>query len=677
MTSSLLGVLLLDREPLGLANLGGLALAWLQDAGGFAALGLAVYLLLAMLSPTDQPASARLRMPVTRWMVIMAVLCLFTYAALVAIWIMGIGKPPDPPKLQVGESIKYVPPKVEPYLQPMLLALGGLFAILGIGQPFARDLFKLRFRRIAALAKVCFLEAFRNRVFWVFLLYMLVFLFPIQWFAHKPEDELRSPIGIFSIVKNLLLTIPFLILASFAIPTDVKHQTIFTVVSKPVERFEIALGRFFGYTGLMTIALLGMVAVSVVYIYTTSFNVKAQEESFKARVTARGKLSFKAFSADYKGTNVGREFEYRTYIGGSKDSRERAVWAFDSVPGNLLRRDRDSVPCEYTFDIFRLTKGEENHGVDINVRICTWQTGQKPSPVRGEGTWLWTEAERGRRYEEERQQINDKLKTGGYGSGYERSLDSKSVVPGTLSWKLVDDLARKYGFYEVPEVEVYDYRTGSVPVPVGLFEAATEGDAKDADGKPLPRLTVYVKCLSGGQMLGMAQGDLYFVEGEKSFAENYFKSAFGLWCRLAIVIGLAVALSTYLAAMIALFGTALLYIVGHFPDFIMSIGTRTSVGGGPLEASLRMVRSETPTMPLEPTGAMKAIDVGDDVFAWFFRRVFNVLPDVDAFSWTDFLAEGYNVNFEYLIVNLLILIGYLLPWGVLAYYLIRNREVAA
>lgn len=680
MTSSLFGVLLLDREPLGLANVPGLAFAWLQDAGGFAALGLALYLINALVSPADQPASAKLRKPVTRWMVFMAVLCLITYSLLLAAWILGIGKVPDselPPKLQPGEAMKYMPPRVMHHAQPVLLALAGLFAMLGIGHPFARDMFKLRFRRIYALIKVCFLEALRNKVFFVFLIYMLVFLFPANWFSSiKPEDELRTPIAIFSVVKNLLLTIPFLILAAFAIPTDIKTNTLYTIVTKPVERFEIVLGRFLGYGGLMTIALFGMVTLSVIYIETSRFDEKAREESYKARVTDRGKLSFQAFRSDYAGgTNVGREFDYRRYIGGSPHTRERAVWTFDNVPGNLVRRDRDSVPVEFTFDIFRLTKGVENQGLLVNIRVCAWQCGQVPSPKQGDGVWRWANELEGEKYEAERQAINDKLKIGGNGSGFERSLDF--AKPGTPTWDLADQLARKYGFFEVPNVEAFDYRPGSIAVPVGLFEKASEGDPKTADGKPLPRVTIYVKCLSPGQMLGMAEADLYIVEGEKSFAENYFKSALGLWCRLLIVIGLAVTFSTYFPALIAAFATCMLYILAYFSEHIQDIASRTSVGGGPFESSLRAIRGESPTMPLDNTGAMGAIMWGDDFFAWFIRRFTNVIPDVDAFVWSEFLAEGFNVNFEYLIVNLLILVGYLLPWGVLSYYLINNREVAA
>ena len=68
---------------------------------------------------------------------------------------------------------------------------------------------------------------------------------------------------------------------------------------------------------------------------------------------------------------------------------------------------------------------------------------------------------------------------------------------------------------------------------------------------------------------------------------------------------------------------------------------------------------------------------GDVAFSWVFRRYVNIVPDVYAFSWTSFLKEGYNINFEYLAMNFILVVGYLLPWGILSYYLIRNREVAA
>jgi hypothetical protein len=54
-----------------------------------------------------------------------------------------------------------------------------------------------------------------------------------------------------------------------------------------------------------------------------------------------------------------------------------------------------------------------------------------------------------------------------------------------------------------------------------------------------------------------------------------------------------------------------------------------------------------------------------------------MIPDVESFSWGHFVAEGYNVNAEYLVVNVIVTFGYLLPWAVLGYYLMKSREVAA
>ena len=59
------------------------------------------------------------------------------------------------------------------------------------------------------------------------------------------------------------------------------------------------------------------------------------------------------------------------------------------------------------------------------------------------------------------------------------------------------------------------------------------------------------------------------------------------------------------------------------------------------------------------------------------RRIQNVIPDVESYTWTHFVSEGFNVNSEYLVINVLMMVGYLLPWAVLAYYLMKSREVAS
>src|SRR5439155_8968364 len=103
-------------------------------------------------------------------------------------------------------------------------------------------------------------------------------------------------------------------------------QTIHTVVTRPVERFELILGRFLGYTLLMSLVLVVMTSLSLLYVIRAP-NPRAAEESFKARDPLYGELVFydggqrrgRVFEGGAKkarGENVGMEWDYRSYISG-------------------------------------------------------------------------------------------------------------------------------------------------------------------------------------------------------------------------------------------------------------------------------------------------------------------------------------------------------------------------
>ena len=675
----LLGVLILDRDPYVFADFPGLAQAWLQDAGGFAFAGLLVYVLYALLMPADQAKSAKDRAGVSSTMLVMLVLALVCYVAAAVLIVGGIGV--DKVNVKVystdpGMYIKYQPPEVSYNLQPVLLTLGGLFALIGIGLPFVKSLAKIRYRRLAALTILGFREAWRSRLFWVFLLILLPFLVPANWFVQiKPENELRSTLAIISLFMNILLLLPAALLASLSIPTEIKNQNLYTVVTKPVERFEIVFGRFVGYVTLMTVAIALVTGVSWLFIRTTSFDEKSQAESFKARVPVRGAMKFMSRKQGFEGTNVGREFDYRRYIAGAPNSPQRAVWGFDELPA--VRPGQESVPCEFTFDIYRMTKGVENRGVDVTVRATTWQTGQKPPTEPGDPAWKWTDPAREKAYVEEAKRLVRELKSLPPGADVNPAELSRAR-PGTPEWKAVNELARKFGFFEIAGKELYDYRTSGVDLPAGLVELANEGTPPGEAGRREPRLRIYVNCTTGGQMLGMAEGDLYLLEGQRGFSQNYFKAAVGLWCRVVIVIGLAVVLSTYLTFVVAFLGAALIFLSGYGIEHITDVSSGQSYAGGPFKALTNLLKAETPTAQADPNSAVTNVTGFSDQFvAWVFRRVVNMIPDVESYSWTNYVSEGFDVPAECLVMNVVVTAAYLLPWFILGYYLMRSREVAA
>jgi len=145
------------------------------------------------------------------------------------------------------------------------------------------------------------------------------------------------------------------------------------------------------------------------------------------------------------------------------------------------------------------------------------------------------------------------------------------------------------------------------------------------------------------------------------FAWNFFKSSFGLWLQLALVVGLAVCLSTYLKGVIALLVAGILFIGGWARDFIAQVGSGVNEGGGPLEAMVKITRREMAGLRNEEavTATDRIVNVSDETFRWLIRRILNVIPDVDRFDLTTYVAEGFNI-----------------PWAVLAFYLINWREIA-
>jgi len=533
------------------------------------------------------------------------------------------------------------------------LTVGGAGALVSAGLPFVVNFPTLRVRRIWALTKLSFKEAIRSRVLYGFSALLLVFLFGSWFIPYKPENQVRNYVGVVYWVMKVLLLVTAIILAAFSIPTDIRKQTIHTIVTKPVERFEILLGRFLGFTGLMTLVLLLMTTVSVVYVLR-GIDPAAAAESLKAREPLYGTLHFENTGDKDKGTNVGREWDYRSYITVAQANQptQYAVWDFPSVPRSL--GDRKQVRFEFTFDIYRTTKGFENRGVSCEFECQTAH---------------FDKTQQERYVQERRRRL----------AQTNRASDAE----------IDDQLAEEFGYYVVPAKVITDYHTGQVDVPGGLFRNALKDQSapsRSAKGETISPLQVRVSVSrqSVSQYVGMAKYDLYWRlddpqrgSEKAAFAFNFYKGAFGLWLRLCLVIGLSVALSTYLSGVISMLVAGMVYLGGGATQYIQSIGQGTAPGGGPMEALVRLANRQVALIELENSTAKTVATTSDIFFRWFIRRVLDIIPDVDRYDLTSYVGEGFNIPAAQLLLDFGVLALYLLPWIVLAYYLMKWREIAA
>ena len=666
--SPLIGVMKFESEPLSFDSwnrLAWLVIDWLQDAGGFAMLGLCIWLLTSYLNPIYDvlPNGKKRNRLIKPIMVLGAAVAACIYLiALGAVYLSG-GDNPTTPRIVVLEQ-SYTRWGV---VLEFALAAGGLAAIVGFGGPFLHDCLKMRWRRIYALALLSFKEAVRRRVVWVFLAILILYLFPARWFfQEKPEDEIKSIVGVTTRGMNVLLISVGMLLAAFSIPTDIKNLTIHTIVTKPVERFEIVLGRFFGYLGLVTAALLLMTGFGLVLINAGNVSSEAADESMKARVALYGRMQFGKIvnrqlvsMEEFKGVDVGREDVYRKYIAGHPSSPHRAIWSFPSVPKRF--EQMDSVPLEFAFDIYRTTKGEEGTGVQVTFEVATH---------------AWDPTKR----------IDDPLNPGttiNMQDAYDRDAKGlTNVTPESPNWPKVNALAERYGRYVYQNWQIFDYHTSRISVPGGIFKnsAAAPAETKPSmpGSKSLTRgVQVRVKCETPSQFVGVARYDLYFVESEGNFSLNYFKGAFGVWFRLVIALAIAITFSTYFAGVVSFLIAMGLFILGFFLDFIREFSSGLNIGGGPLESLARLIKNSNATADLDATPTVKALQMFDGVSRWVWRRITTVIPDVDRYGLTDYVAQGFSIGPEFLLMNLVTLMAYVLPWLVAAYYLMKAREIAA
>jgi hypothetical protein len=649
----------LEREPVSWEEVPSDLVSFVQNAGALAALGLAIWITAYLI---QRPTSvSRQRSTLSVLFVGFVCLSAVAYVLFAALLLIQGTEPATSdqtvPGLTVpGQTVPGAsPPTAYTYAQSLLLTLGGACAVLAVVVPVVYGLTRLRWRRIWALSRLSLKEALRRRVVWVFAILGLVFLFGSWFVSYKPEHQLRNYVRLVYFALTLLFLIMAGLLGAFSIPADVKNQTIHTIVTKPVERFEIVLGRFLGYGTLLTILLFILSAASLVYVIR-GITPEAAAESYKARVALLcDKLEYPGTEDRAKGTNVGREWTYRGYVSGrdlKKPGKEYGVYTFNALPGSLADRDED-VLCEFSFDIFRTNKGQEGKGIQ-----CTFTCVAAHYSIDGtEREYTPEEVERVREISQRLQNPKDK---GGEGLNLEQ-----------VTRRMID----QYAFFADPGVDVTDFHTQSIRVPASFFRKVV---SEYSGQGPAMRVYISVNDISRGQMVGMAKRDLYLLTGEGSFEMNFFKGTVGLWCVMCLVLGLAVACSTYLSGIISFLCAMFLVLTGFFVDDIKVLAAGRSPGGGPSEAMTRLLTRKTMAAQLEESPTKSVVQSVDAGFYSVLNVVLLIIPNVNRYDLYPYVAYGFDISWTEVLFkdNLLPLLAYLLPWAVLAFYLMQFREVA-
>ncbi|MEN6427175.1 MAG: ABC transporter permease subunit [Phycisphaerales bacterium] len=136
-------------------------------------------------------------------------------------------------------------------------------------------------RRIWAVATNTIRQALRMKVAVVFIVLLLVLL-PVMGYTASGDGTLRGRLQTFVSyglsLTSLLLSLLTIIVSIYSITSDIEYRQIYTVVTKPIRRYQLILGKFLGVV-VLDVALLTLFS-GIVYGFIALMPkfVKASDE---------------------------------------------------------------------------------------------------------------------------------------------------------------------------------------------------------------------------------------------------------------------------------------------------------------------------------------------------------------------------------------------------------------
>lgn len=641
--------------------------------------------------------------------------------------------------LALGVAVGYLIQKTGGVAEPnwpLALASGarmgatymGLIVLARVALLLLREVSAVRFRRLYSIGWQTWIEAFRRMwAPWVVVIVFGVILAFTDWFLAPPRPaELgRLYVGTLALLSSMLLTVMVAILAPISLPNDIQQQTIYTIVSKPVRRLELIWGRILGFMALVTLLLLIFGGISLVYLernvggtiaaartaakraeadgkeaFARQYNEQADqlETRMSARVPIKGVLTFidSKGKARRKGIDVGQELETRSFVEGASPSM--AIWQYGVVPNpydperlldrripvdRLLRRgtieERENRLATLNDDL--IAAQEQQKAPDLkakdasNLSADIKRLRSEIEPLQAEVTRLHDEEARLRA-----QAAKDKTRAGEL---YEeaRALHSppipmemtfsvyrttKGVLGEPVHASIVVRNPRPNIAPHRDFLPIHEYYTDRVLLPSRML-VGSKG-----------YLTVEVQCLSPNQYLGMAESDLYLLARQGRFWDNYLRGLFGIWLQAMVLTAIGVFAGSFLSWPVALVTTLAFFVAGQAAfSFLQVIAMHTLEGGGPFESLIRLLSHDNLQTELAPTLGVIVAKTCDSLVMPILSRLVYIVPNFGALDVSNTVADGFAVTWPQVGRNLLLALGYVLPFSVAGYFILKNREVAA
>ena len=596
------------------------------------------------------------------------------------------------------------------------LASMGMRGLMGVvtqlydGVRDGSELFTLNsWQRIWAVSTLTVREARRRKALLVFVIFAILFMFG-SWFLSSADEKAdiqieRHVVFVFTAVSWLVLPV-ILMLACWGIPEDIKARSMHTVVTKPVRRDELVIGRMLGFSLVATfiVAVMGVVG----YIWIERQIPQSIHDRLVCKVPIYGRLTFldRQGEATKAGINVGDVWTFRSYIEGS--TKATAIWDFEHIGDSALRTPTDlgvesQVPDEGLVEKLKLPQGQgvvvtrvdqTSPAVGSGLRAHDVILAFRDQPISQPGDLA--AATQGLKVGEAyplsinrdgKEQVLQvpwqeylALQT-----GFEAFRTHKGIINSGLLCELTLVNPETKLRVPLPPFEVAEYRGDGNQTPVPRSITYYDSEKKETRTADLltdvvskGALRVEARCLNQEQFLGMARPDLFIRINDRPFWVGFFKAIGGVWLEALVIVMIGVAVSCFLKGPIATLLTFAVLIIGQgFREIIEKIVTGQSLGGGPIESIYRMVTHMNQTVALELSKPIETVieksDLGIQNGLWLVQQIF---PNLTYFNMSPYVAKGFDVDFRAAILpSLAVAIAFFIPCVLLGYYALKLREL--
>lgn len=531
--------------------------------------------------------------------------------------------------------------------------------------------------RTIAMAMLAVQEAIRRRVLIAFVVFVVIILFAGWYLDVESDNPARLYLSFVLTASNYLVVLLALFLSTFSLPTDIKNRTIYTVVTKPVRSWEIVLGRILGFVTVGTMLLVPMGIVSYFFVQRGLNHDHAVEQIATVSagdVASEGETTFDShhrhtFNVYEDGTgetDVVMSHWHQVKKRGEGDS---ATYEFGPPIGLLQAR----VP------VFGHLRFKDRAGADTEKGINVGHEWAYRSYIEG-GTLaaaIWTfEGVTPQRYPDGFDlELNLRVFRTYKGDMEKGILGSIVLRNPDLSAKVLRSEAINFTAKEF----VSDKQT--IPSSIRVVDK-DDGSVRDGNLFDLVddqgRLEIWIQCGERSQYYGMAERDVYILDRDAPFIANLAKGYIGIWLQMVMVTSFGVMFSTFLSGAVAMMATLSSIVVGYFSNFIFDVASGGQEGGGPIESLIRIVTQQNVSVDLEIGKAPATIVQGFDIgFMMFMQAMTGMLPDYGKFSTTQYVAYGYNIDGTLMSIQLLTAFCYVFVVSLIAYYLLKTREIAA